>query len=87
LAEAGYAWKTKLPAQIVPVRVEKYAPKSWLGMVVGTKMYYDCMTVDEADTCAKKLIRAFAKIPEALSALVAKPAPARRSMAPRRPTM
>jgi hypothetical protein len=52
-AEAEYAHSTGKP--IVPVRTEQYKPMGWLGIMLGTKLYMSCMTVDEADECALKL--------------------------------
>ena len=40
---------------IIPVRVEKYKPTGWLGIMLGTKLFYNLLTVDEADECARRL--------------------------------
>jgi hypothetical protein len=54
-AEAEYAHSTD--KAIVPVRTERYKPTGWLGIMLGSKLYIDCMTVDDANDCALKLSR------------------------------
>ncbi len=53
-AEAEYAWNYK---PIVFVRVEKYKPISWLGIILGKKLYIDCLRVEEVENCAVKVAR------------------------------
>ena len=44
--EAEYAYSRK--KKLVPVMMEKgYAPDGWLGIIMGTKLYYNMHTVDE----------------------------------------
>jgi hypothetical protein len=41
----------------VPVRTERYKPTSWLGIMIGARLYIDCLNEDEADECAMRLTR------------------------------
>jgi hypothetical protein len=44
--EAEYAYSRK--KKLIPVMMEKsYAPDGWLGIIMGTKLYYNMHTVDE----------------------------------------
>lgn len=49
-SEAEYASYSR--KHIVPVRTENYKATSWLGIILGAKLYFNCMSVTEADECA-----------------------------------
>lgn len=44
-SEAEYAFKLEKP--IIPVRMEPdYEARGWLGLLAGTKLYFNCWTTD-----------------------------------------
>lgn len=52
--EAHYAKKCKIP--IIPLKVEKWNPDGWLGILIASLMYYDFTKEDSKGTVMAKLI-------------------------------
>jgi hypothetical protein len=51
ISEAEYVLSLNKP--FIAVRTEKYKPTGWLGMMIGTKLFYTCITLDDIDTCVQ----------------------------------
>ncbi|XP_072016913.1 uncharacterized protein [Amphiura filiformis] len=54
-AEAEYAYKMKVP--IIPLKVGHFEATSWLGPIIGTKMYYRVDTDEKLNECWPGLLR------------------------------
>ncbi len=78
-AEAEYAWNYK---PIVFVRVEKYKPISWLGIILGKKLYIDCLCVEEVGKCAVKLARDLGERGKRIGRTGSKVTPVQQQVAP-----
>ena len=59
--EAEYAYTKKKP--MIPVMLEKnYAPDGWLGIIMGSKLYYNMHTVDEMQASLPGLVGEVRKV-------------------------
>ncbi|CAG9460273.1 unnamed protein product [Pedinophyceae sp. YPF-701] len=54
--EAEYAFQLKKP--IVPVRMEDWAPSGWLGVICGSRMYYDLFTANQSRRARQERLEA-----------------------------
>src|SRR4051812_31337706 len=53
--EAEYVLQLNKP--LIAVRTEKYKPTGWLGMMIGTKLFYTCITMEDVDLCAQNVTK------------------------------
>ncbi|XP_070553263.1 uncharacterized protein [Ptychodera flava] len=69
--EAEYACKLKKP--YIPLRVEKgYSPDGWLGIMVGTKLYFDLSSDEQFEKNFPGLVREISNREEPMDGVVEK---------------